>query len=96
MDGFRMVLVLGLFLGLGSIPLWSLVLPVRRGLGLVSRYLLGASLGELAIFRRLLRMGAIAACGPLDLRMGIPLQLVLRGGRLRVWPRLLRLLLRTA
>src|SRR3954464_8589477 len=61
MDRLRLVLVLQLFLGLGSVPLWPLVhLPPAR-LGLGSRYSLGSFLGQLALFTRLLWMGSFAA-----------------------------------
>src|SRR5260221_10351248 len=58
-----MVLVFGLFLGLGALSLWPVVLLSARRLVLGARHLLGAVLGELAPYWFLLWLGAAAARG---------------------------------
>ena len=59
--GLRMVLAIGLFVGLGAVPLWPMAnaQPMRLGLG--AGYRLGTVVGRLANVRRLLRLGAGAA-----------------------------------
>ena len=57
----RLVLAVHLFLGLGAVPLWAVVCAPALRLGLDAGSRLGASLGDLADGRRLLRLGALAA-----------------------------------
>jgi hypothetical protein len=57
----RLVLVFGLFVGLGAIPLWPLVSALALGLVLDAGHRLGAIVGDVAVFKRLLRLGATAA-----------------------------------
>ena len=47
----RLVLDVGLFVGLGTVPLWSLVSPSQLGLVLGTGHSLGAFLGRLAAKR---------------------------------------------
>ncbi len=63
----RLVLDVGLFLGLGTVPLWSLVPAQSLGLVLGAGYCVGPVLGELALHGRLLRLGAGAAGSVLQL-----------------------------
>jgi hypothetical protein len=51
----------GLFLGLGAVPLWPLVPAFALGLVLDAGHRLGAIVGDVAVFERLLRLGTIAA-----------------------------------
>ena len=55
-----MVLGVGLFLGLGAVPLWPLVLRTARRLGLDSGLHLGPELGHLALLWLVLRLGPLA------------------------------------
>jgi hypothetical protein len=57
----RMVLAIGLFVGLGAISLWPMVLRTATRLGLDSRLHLGPELGHLASRAGLLRLGTFAA-----------------------------------
>ena len=59
----RVVLAVGLFVGLGAVPLWALVPAPSFGLVLEAGRGVGAFLGLLEIFGRLLRLGAVAAQG---------------------------------
>ncbi len=61
LDGCWLVLVFGLLLGLGAVPLCTLVLPFALGLVLGARFGLGTVVGELALLGRLLWLGAVAA-----------------------------------
>ena len=56
-----LVLAIGLFVGLGAVPLRSLVPPQSMGMVLGARYRLGTVVGDLEILFRLLRVGAITA-----------------------------------
>src|SRR5437867_10845762 len=59
----RLVLAFRLFLGLGAVPLWPVVPAPSAGLVLAARHGLGPLLGLLALYQRLLRVGAVAAGG---------------------------------
>jgi hypothetical protein len=59
--GCRMVLVFGLFVGLGAVPLWTLVQLSPAGLDLGPGFGLGALLGYVALHRFILRLGSVAA-----------------------------------
>ena len=60
-DLFRVVLVFGLFVGLGALSLRPLVMPVWRRLGLGAGRSLGTGLGELALHGVVLWLGTLAA-----------------------------------
>src|SRR5687767_8278601 len=59
--GRWMVLVFRLFMGLGAIPLWSLVQLSNARLDLGARHGVGAFLGHMAIYGWFLRLGPFAA-----------------------------------
>jgi hypothetical protein len=59
--GRWLVLVLGLLVGLGAVPLWALVQLPAAGLALGAGNGLGALVGHVAIYRFVLRLGAVAA-----------------------------------
>lgn len=59
--GCRVVLVFGLLMGLGAVPLWALVQLSEHGLDLGARHGLVAVVGDVAIRRWILRMGTVAA-----------------------------------
>ena len=61
LDRLWLVLAIRLFVGLGALPLWPVVSQPASRLGLGSRHNLGTGLGDLALFRYVLRLGAIAA-----------------------------------
>ena len=61
----------GLFLGLGGVPLWTLASARPDGLGLAAGHPLGAGLGELALHVHALRLGSVAAGGALRERRRI-------------------------
>ena len=63
LDRQWVVLVFGLFLGLGSFPLWALVLLSADGLDLGTRHVLGALVGKLAFHSQSLRLGSPPAGG---------------------------------
>jgi hypothetical protein len=46
----RLVLVFGLFLGLGTVPLWPLVSALALGLVLDAGHRLGSIMGDVAVF----------------------------------------------
>ena len=56
----RLVLGFGLFVGLGDVSLWPLVSSSAPWLVLVAGHNLGAVMGHVALFRRLLWSGAVA------------------------------------
>lgn len=61
--GLRLVLAIGLFMGVGTVPLWAMAITSSLWLGLDTGHSVGTGMGDLAQFRRLLRMGARpAAC----------------------------------
>ena len=66
----RLVLVFGLFVGLGAVPLWPLVFASALGLVLDAGLNLGSVVGELALFGFVLRLGAVAARGLLRAECG--------------------------
>jgi hypothetical protein len=47
----RVVLVVGIFVGLGAVPLWAMVLSPTHGLVLGAGHRLGTVLGVLEIYR---------------------------------------------
>ena len=57
----RLVLVFGLFVGLGAVSLWPLVSAPAHGLVLDAGHRLGSVVGDLAVFEWLLRLGAASA-----------------------------------
>ena len=57
----RLVLEVWLFLGLGAVPLRTVVPAWQPGLVLDARYSLGTLMGDLAHGQQLLRLGAFAA-----------------------------------
>ena len=59
--GLRLVLELVLFMGMGAIPLWSLVQSSAPWMGLDAGSDLGTGLGDVALFRCVLRLGAASA-----------------------------------
>ena len=59
--GLWLVLVFGLFLGMGAIPLWAMGLSAWAWLGVGSGHLLGTLVGELAILLQLLWLGTTSA-----------------------------------
>src|SRR5262245_18626613 len=61
--GLRLVLAFLLFMGMGAVSLWPLVLSSGSPLGLDAGPGLGTFLGLLARNARLLRLGAVAARG---------------------------------
>src|SRR3990172_69947 len=82
--GLRLVLELRLLVGLGAVPLRTLVQPPALGLVLAARHDLGAVLGELALHGRLLWLGAAPARGVLHERGGLHLLWQLRRHELRI------------
>ena len=78
-DGLRLVLVFGLFVGLGSLSLWPVVHSPTAGLGMGAGYHVGSILGELAVYQQSLWMGAAAAAGSLPQRVSFQLLQQLRG-----------------
>ena len=64
----RVVLAVWVFLGLGAVPLRSLVSAPSHGLVLGARLGLGTVLGVLEIQQKLLRVGAAAAGGLVSAR----------------------------
>ena len=54
-------MALGLFLGLGAVPLWPMALRAELRMGLDTGLYLGSELGDVAQFGSVLRVGAIAA-----------------------------------
>src|SRR6185436_10414382 len=75
-----------LFVGLGPLPLWTLVLSSAPALGLVARSRLGTVLGLMAVHQRLLRMGAPAARGALQCRDRVDIRRPSRRTEFRFWP----------
>ena len=63
-----MVLVFGLFVGLLDVSLWPLVPASALRLVLESGHGLGAGVGDVALLKRLLRMGAAATARLLQSR----------------------------
>src|SRR5256885_15935697 len=93
LDRLRMVLAVGLFVGLGSIPLWSMAFEWAVWVGVGARYGLGSGVGDVALFGCLLRLGATATPLRLRCRIRIPLPRFACRHRLRLrsWLRLLHL-----
>ena len=58
--GLRMVLVIGVYLGLGAVPLWPVVSASADRLVLVARFSLGAIMGDVAFQHGYLWLGAAA------------------------------------
>src|SRR5207249_3501821 len=58
--GCRLVLAIGLFLGVGALPLWAVASASTLRVGLDARHCLGAGMGHLAQLGRLLRLGPVA------------------------------------
>ena len=75
--GCGLVLVFGLFMGLGTISLWTLVFVAVVGVVLGAGYGLGSLLGDLAFEPVLLWLGAVAALFGFcqRSRVGLPVRL---------------------
>ena len=81
----RMVLVFGLFLGLGTVPLWPLVSPQSLRMVLGSGHSLGTVVGKLALQSGLLWLGAVAANRLLSSGSRLYLLRSIRQRELRIW-----------
>lgn len=81
-------------MGLGAVPLWAMVFASASRLALVSRQCMGAGVGELELFRQLLRLGSAAAGCLLYGGYWLDAPWDLCGSPSRVWPSSQRLHLR--
>ena len=60
LHGLRVVLAIGLFLGMGAVSLWPLASSRAMRLGVVPRPRVGAGVGHMASIQWALRLGATA------------------------------------
>ena len=81
-----MVLVLRLFVGLGTFSLRAMVFLPEDWLVLGAGYLLGAFLGKLALHGVVLWLGAVAAGSLFCQRAGILFSRPFSRSRVRFWP----------